>query len=82
MRCSNEMTRCVHTTQSAHIMFLHGSSHEVAKEQKGDISTSSNLEYGQVKKEGGVGDSEYEMYDMPYYAAMAAQETTFEAIPT
>jgi len=55
---------------------------EVAKEKKGDISTSSNVAYGQMKKEEGVGDSEYEMCDMPYYAAMATQETTYEAIPT
>ena len=60
----------------------HGSSSEVAKGKKGDISTSSNLAYGQVKKEGGVGDSEYEMCDMPSNAAMATQETTYEAIPT
>ena len=60
----------------------HGSPYEVAKEQKSDISTSSNLAYGPVKKEGGVGDSEYEMCDMPYDAAMATQETTYEAIPT
>ena len=60
----------------------HGSSSEVAKEQKGDISTSSNLAYGQVKREGGVGNNEYEMCDMPSGAAMATQETTYEAIPT
>ena len=42
----------------------HGSSNEVAKEQKGDISTSS----------------EYEMCDMPSDAAMATQETTYENI--
>ena len=60
----------------------HGSSYEVARGQKGTISTSSNLAYGQVKKEEGVGDSEYEMCDMPSDAAMATQETTYEAIPT
>ena len=60
----------------------HGSSSEVAKEQKGDISTTSNLAYGQVKKEEGVGDSEYEMCDMPSDAAITTQETTYEAIPT
>ena len=60
----------------------HGSSSEVARGQKGTISTSRNLAYGQVKKEGGVGDSEYEMCDMPSDAAMTTQETTYEAIPT
>ena len=60
----------------------HGSTSEVAKEQKGDISTSSKLAYGQVKKEEGVGDSEYEMCDMPSDAAMSTQENTYEAIPT
>ena len=60
----------------------HGSSYEVAKEQKCDISTSSNLAYGQVKKEEGVKDYEYEMCDMPSNAAMATQKTTYEAIPT
>ena len=54
----------------------------MAREQKGDISTSRNLAYGQVKKEEGVKDYEYEMYDMPSGAAMATQETTYEAIPT
>jgi len=44
----------------------HGSPYEVAKEHKGDISTSSK----------------YEMCDMPSDAAMATQETTYEAIPT
>ena len=37
----------------------HGSSSDVAKEQKGHIPISGNLAYGQVKREGGVGDSEY-----------------------
>jgi len=60
----------------------HGSSHEVAKEQKSHIPISGNLAYGQVKRGEGVGDSEYEMYDMPSGAAMATQETTYEAIPT
>ena len=60
----------------------HSSSSEVAKEQKGGISTSSNLAYGQVKKKEGVKDYEYEMCDMPSGAAMATQETTYEAIPT
>ena len=58
----------------------HGSSYEVEKEQKGDISTSSNAAYNEVKKEEGVKDSEYEMCDMPSDAAMATQETTYEAI--
>ena len=44
----------------------HGSPYEVAKEHKGDISTSSK----------------YEMCDMPSDAVMATQETTYEAIPT
>ena len=44
----------------------HGSSSEVAKEQKGDISTSR----------------EYEMCDMPSDVTMATQEPTYEAIPT
>ena len=60
----------------------HGSSYGVAREQKGDISTSRNLAYHQVKKEKGVKDYEYEMCDMPSGAAMATQETTYEAIPT
>jgi len=42
----------------------HASPYEVAKEQKGAISTSR----------------EYEMYDMPSDAAMATQETTYETI--
>ena len=63
-------------------MDKHGSSHEVAEEQKGHISISGNLAYGQVKREGGVGDSENVMCDMPYDAAMATQETKYEAIPT
>ena len=62
----------------------HGSSSEVAREQKGHIPISSNLAYAmvQVKRKGLVGDSEYEMCGMPYDAAMATQETTYEAIPT
>ena len=60
----------------------HGSSFEVAKEQKSPIPISGNLAYGQVEREEGVGDSEYEMCDMPPGAAMATQETTYEAIPT
>ena len=56
----------------------HGSSSEVGKEQKHHIPISGNLAYGQVKREGVVGDGEYEMCD----AAMATQETTYEAIPT
>ena len=60
----------------------HGSSYEVARGQKGAISTSRNLAYGQVKKEERVKDYEYEMCDMPSGAAMATQETTYEAIPT
>ena len=48
----------------------HGSSSEVAKEQKGDFSTSSNLAYGQMKKEEGVKDYEYEMCDMSSDAAI------------
>ena len=59
-----------------------GSSSEVAKEQKGRIPISGNLAYGQVEREEGVGDSEYEMCDMPSDAAMATQESTYEAIPT
>ena len=59
-----------------------GSSSEVAKEQKSPIPISGNLAYGQVKREGVVGDGEYEMCDMPSDAAMATQETTYEAIPT
>ena len=58
----------------------HGSSYEVAKGQKGDISTSSNAAYNEVKEEEGVKDSEYEMCDMPSDAAMVTQETTYEAI--
>ena len=42
----------------------HGSSSEVEKEQKGHIPTSS----------------EYEMCYMPSDAAIATQETTYEAI--
>ena len=42
----------------------HGLSSEVEKEQKGHIPTSS----------------EYEMCDMPSDAAIATQETTYEAI--
>ena len=59
----------------------HGSSSEVAKEQKGYIPSRGNLAYGQVKREG-VGDSEYEMCDMPSGAAMATQESTYETVPT
>ena len=58
----------------------HGSSREVAKEQKGNISTSSNAAYNEVKKKEGAGNSEYEMCDMPSDAAMTTQETTYEAI--
>ena len=60
----------------------HGSSSDVAKEQKDHIPISGNLAYGQVKREGGVGDSEYEMCDMPSGAAMATQESTYETVPT
>ena len=60
----------------------HGSSYEVGRGQKSHIPISGNLAYGQVKREGGVGDSEYEMRDMPSDTAMATQETTYEAIPT
>ena len=60
----------------------HGSSYEVAKEQKGGISISGNLAYGQVKREGGVRHSEYEMCDMPSGAAMATQESTYETALT
>ena len=42
----------------------HGSPYEVAKEQKGAISTSSG----------------YEMCDMPSDAAVATQGTTYETI--
>jgi len=59
-----------------------GSPYEEAKEQKGDISTSSNAAYNDEKKEEKVGDSEYEMCDMPSDAAMATHEITYEAIPT
>ena len=52
------------------------------REQKSDISTSSNLAYGQVKKEERVKDYKCEMCDMPSDAAMATQETTYEAMPT
>ena len=60
----------------------HGSLSEVAREQKASISTTSNLAYGQVKREEAVGGSEYEMSGMPSGAAMATQEATFETIPT
>ena len=60
----------------------HGSSYEVAREQKGHIPTSSNLAYGQVKREVELKDSKYEMCDMPSDAALATQETTYETIPT
>ena len=59
----------------------HGSSYEVAKEQKGAISTSSDAAYNEVKKEERVKEYEYEMCDMPPDAAMATQEITYEAIP-
>ena len=49
---------------------------------KGNISTGSNLAYNQVKKEKGVKEYEYEMCDMPSDAAMATQETTYEAVTT
>ena len=57
-------------------------SSDVAKEQKGHIPISGNLAYGQVKREGGVGDSEYEMCDMPSGAAMETQESMYETVPT
>jgi len=60
----------------------HGSSYEVARGRKSHIPISGNLAYGQVEREGGVGDSEYEMCDMPSGAAMATQEPTYEVIPT
>ena len=60
----------------------HGSPSEVERKQKGDITTGSNLAYGQVKKEEGVEDSEYEMCNMPYDAAMATQETTYATVST
>ena len=60
----------------------HGSPYEVAKEQKSHIPISGNLAYGQVKREEGVRDSEYEIGDVPPGAAMATQEITYEAIPT
>jgi len=60
----------------------HGSSYEVAKEQKGHIPISSNLAYGQVKQEEELRDSEYEMCNMPSGAAMATEESTYESEPT
>ena len=60
----------------------HGSPYEMAKEQKGHMPISGNLAYGQVKREEGVGDSEYEMCDMPSGAAMATQESTYETVST
>ena len=57
----------------------HDSLSERAKEQKGHIPTSSNLAYGQVKREEGVGDSEYEMPSGP---TMATQEAMYETVLT
>ena len=52
----------------------------VAREKnKGCISTSTNLAYGQVE---GVKAVEYEMCDIPSGAAMATQEPAYETITT
>ena len=55
-------------------------SSQVAREKnKGCISTSTNLAYGQVE---GVKAAEYELCDMPSGAAMATQEPTYETVST
>ena len=46
---------------------------------RGCISTSTNLAYGQVE---GVKAVEYEMCDIPSGAAMATQEPAYETIST
>ena len=52
----------------------------VAREKdRGCISTSTNLAYGQVE---GVKAAEYEMCDMPSGAAMATQEPAYETVST
>ena len=52
----------------------------VAREKnKGCISTSTNLAYGQVE---GVKGAEYEMCGRPSDAAMATQEPGYETIST
>ena len=52
---------------------------EVASEDKGCISTSTNLAYGHVE---GVKATEYEMCDIPAGATMATQELTYESVST
>ena len=52
----------------------------VAREKnKGCISTSTNLAYGQVE---GMKAVEYEICDMPSDAAMATQEPVYETVST
>ena len=60
----------------------HDSLSKVAKDQSSHVPTGSNLAYGQVKREEGVGGSEYEMCNMPSGVAMATPEATYETIPT
>ena len=52
----------------------------VAREKdRGSISTSTNLAYGQVE---GMKAAEYEMCGIPSGAAMATQEPTYETVST
>ena len=51
----------------------------VTSEDKGCVSTSTNLAYGQVE---GVKATEYEMCDIPASATMATQELTYESVST
>jgi len=61
---------------------FHHRSHENWLQYRVYSASKPCLAYRQMKKEGVVGDSEYEMCDMPSGAAMATQEITYEAIPT
>ena len=62
------------------IMNTSETSSGVARENnKGCISTSTNLAYGQVE---GMKAVEYEICGMPSDAAMATQEPTYETVST